>query len=58
MIQPINVSKVQISFKLGCPLAAKTYAEESTRKCVLACTLGTFADPTTLKCVSSIYFTN
>jgi hypothetical protein len=41
---------------ISCPVNSGTYAEESSRKCVQHCILGTFADPTTLKCVPSTSF--
>ena len=36
-------------------MARGTYADNSTRKCVIYCPLGSFADPTTQICVASIF---
>lgn len=38
----------------ACPVAKGTFGDNSTRKCVLHCPLGSFADSTTQLCVASI----
>lgn len=38
----------------ACPAAKGTFADNSTRKCVIYCPLGSFADPTTQICVAGI----
>lgn len=40
---------------LVCPKTLGTYADPTSRKCVLYCPLGSFADPTTQVCVSSTF---
>lgn len=42
---------------LVCPKTLGTYADSTSRRCVLYCPLGYFADPTTQVCVPSIFFT-
>lgn len=36
---------------VGCPVSQGTFADNSTRKCVIYCPLGSFADPVTQICV-------